>query len=247
MSKAFLATLVLAAVPLEFQEAGHQPLNVYLFGRTGIEELSKSEKKALEKELKPKVKEAEQARKDLEKQLKKQYGKKREGWPVENQEEYRRAEVAEVMARFELEYLGGTQQEVYDSVEDIFRAIEGKGIAREKKLIQRVETQEQAHLVVEILGRREKYKSLLVKDCIIAIKISPGEALRSAPLADISPEKGFGREVRMVHAFREEEPYWIIECVDTGRWSNAANAVAGTINAFIKDNQTVLLIGARSH
>jgi len=152
------------------------------------------------------------------------------------------------MARFELEYLGGIQKDVDDSLEDIQRAIAGKGLPKEKKLTQLVESQEKAHLVVEILCRRQKKNnwSLTGRDYVIAIKLSPGKALSSSPFDEIIPESGAGRQVLMVHAFREEEPYWILECVSNDRWSNAANAVAGTVNEFIKDNQKVLLMASQS-
>ena len=94
-----------------------EPLNVYLFPRTMGEPLSKSEKKAREKELKAKRDEAKDARKALEKKLKAQraslYRKYRDKWPEEERqeeyrltrEEYRLAKEAETMSRFEYDYL----------------------------------------------------------------------------------------------------------------------------------------------
>ena len=105
MRTVFLVTLVLAAPSFGTRDPEPQPLNVFVFARTGIQEMGKSEKKALEKEFDSRKKQAEQARKELDKQFKKLYGKKREDWPPEQLEEYRRAEDSQSMARWELAYL----------------------------------------------------------------------------------------------------------------------------------------------
>lgn len=238
MRTAFLVTLVLAAPSFGIQEPEPQPLNVCVVARTGIQEVPKSEKKALENELKNKKKQAEQARKDLDKQFKKQYGKKREDWPPEQQEEYRRAKDAESMARFDLDSLKngasakGIQEAIDDSVEDIKKGCEGRSVFSKKGLIRLVEARDQAHLVVEVIDRWSGR---------VAVRLSPGEALGSTQqLSEISPRRRMMRGRDVLHTFREDEPYWVIQCSGQN-WSDAANEIAGTINDFIKDNQAVLL------
>jgi hypothetical protein len=61
MRTVFLVTLVLAAPSFGIQDPEPQPLNIFVFARTGIQEVPKSEKKALEKELDNNKKQAEQA------------------------------------------------------------------------------------------------------------------------------------------------------------------------------------------
>ena len=127
MTMALIVTLVLFTTPsLGSQEATHQPLKVYVLGKAGIGAPPESEKKALEKELKNKKKQAERARKDLEKQLKKQYGKKHETWPEDAQLQYNAAQEAEAASRYRLDYIGCTQEDVDDFVLELKDAIVGK-------------------------------------------------------------------------------------------------------------------------
>ncbi len=224
-----------------------EPLNVYLFARTVGEPLSSSEKKAREKELKAKRDEAKDARKALDKKLKALYGKDRYDWPEEDQEEYRLTKEAETMSRFEYDYLkdgdvaNGNWHYLHASVDDITQAIEGKGGRRKRKWISLVRNREQAHLLVEVWDRRHSSSY----DHFIAVRIVPAETLISNQLGEIrlkdSSSWRLPREV--VHAFREQEPFWIMECKygsdKITAWEYTAGAVADTINAFIKDNRAV--------
>jgi hypothetical protein len=146
------------------------------------------------------------------------------------------------MAQFEVDYFAFwgfakvTQKDLDDSVEDITRAIGGKGLDRKKKSISVVENRDQAHLLVEILDRWA-----IADAYIVAARISPGEGLRSDQLEGISPKSGFGRKINLRQDYRAEEPYWISECPAAGRWKNAAACVSGTIDAFIEDNRAVLM------
>lgn len=229
-----------------------QPLNVYMFARTVEEPLSKSDKKIVEKALKAKAKKVKKARETLDKTLKNQYGKKRDKWPEEQQEEYRRARELESMARVEIEYLQdgafakGKQQDLDNSVEDILRHIQGEGMLRRKqKWISLVENRDQAHLLVEIVDRRRpgKFKSFGrgVRGYWVTIKISSVETFSPNQLDDITPEDdGWGGWTRIRHMFRHEEPYWIMECGSDDMWGNTAALIASRLNSFIEDNRAVL-------
>ena len=210
-----------------------EPLSVHLFARTIGAPMTKSWK-AREKELKSKKKEAEQARKELDKKLKAQFGKDRDDWPKEQQEEYRVARDAETFARLRYD-ANGKSKDLDDSVEDIMRAIQGKGLERKKKWISLVENRDQAHLLVEIVYRR-KFREFRV----LAVRISPVEAFRSNRFDDIGPKESSVVKVR--HTYRHGEPYWILECGAGGSmWRNAASVVAGRLNMFIEDNRAVLM------
>jgi hypothetical protein len=223
------------------------PVNVYMHS-TQVQSLEKSERKALEKAHKQKVSERDKARKNLEKQLKKQFGKKHQSWPAESQEEYRRAEEAVTIARFELENLrsGAASRHGQQSIDDAREDIEK--FAGEKELIRLVHTREEAHLVVEVLDRRMGKATsgqgvvlaVLGQEYIVAIRVSPGDALRSNQLSKFQFASQIGRRIVTVHAFRQDEPYWIIECVGEGRWQNSGYTAAGMLQAFIEDYGWVL-------
>ena len=231
-----------------------EPLDVYFFARTVGEPLSNSEKKLLEIEIWRKKLEADQAQKDLDERLKSQYGKDRDDWPGEQQEAYRLAIEAQMMAQLEIDFLErgafakGKQEDLDDSVEDIMKAIQGKGIfAIKQKWITLVENRDQAHLLVEILDRGPFLSRFppdwspspqLKVQTVLAVRISPVEALRSNRLDDIGPKEA--KWIKVHHAFRYEEPYWILESGANSHWGNAAGALAYTLNMFIKDNRAVL-------
>lgn len=216
-----------------------EPLRVYLFARTIGEPLSKSEKKAREEELKNREKEAEQTRKALYERLKSELGKDQDDWPDEQREEYRRAWEAESMSEFELDYhrsgavADGKQKDLDDSLEDIREAIQGKGLSRKHESISLVESEERAHLIVEILDRASfKFGD----NKVLAVKISPAETHRFEALEYVGPKES--NNVRVRHAFSEEEPYWIMECSAHGNmWRNTAAMVAGVLNTFIKEHR----------
>ena len=220
-----------------------EPLNVYLFARTVGEPLPKSEKKAREKELKSQKKELKRIREELYNALKEAHGKRYDDWPDEPKEQLRLALQAESLAEFERDYLRsgaaakGKQKDLDDSLQDIVEAIQGKGWSREHKWITLVQQREQAQLIVELSDRA----SFRFRDAkVLVLTISLAEGLRSSQLDDVVPKEW--DLVRVRHEFREEEPYWIVECGNTGNmWRNNAAIAASTLNKFIEDNHAALL------
>lgn len=213
-------------------------MNVFVTAGT-VQTVDSATKKQLQKELKAKASQAKDQKKSLEKQLKAQLGGDKDKWPPEKREELHRAEDVEKMIRVQIESLDIVQKDLDDTAEDIKRSIQGEGFAKVKKYIRLVETREEADLTAEVICRiREGVPGLLAcVDCdyYVYIKLYPEAGVNAANMSQVSP-KG----VRRIHQYREEEPYWIIEAWSQGKWGNAANQGAGSLNNFIEENQSVL-------
>lgn len=213
-------------------------MNVYVMAGT-VEKVDSATKKQLQKELKGKASQAKDQKKSLEKQLKSQFGGDKDKWPPEKLKEYRNAEDAEKMILMEMERLSIVQKDLDDTTADIKRAIQGEGFAKVKKFIHLVETPEAADLTAEVMCRRREGIPGLVAcaDCTyyVYLKLHPQAGINKENLDQISP-KGVIR----IHQYKEEEPYWIIEAADQGKWGNAANAAAGSLNNFIEESQAIL-------
>jgi hypothetical protein len=228
----------------ETQEDGAAPtLDVYVTPGV-VPAVDSAKKKELQKELSQKAKVAKDQKKALEKQLKAELGKDKDKWPPEKQEELRQAEDVEKMILMELESLDLKQKDLDDTAEDIKRSIQGEGMAKAKKHIRLVEAAEGAALRVEVMGRRKEGSGGLVAcaTCYyyVYLKITPGVGFNAETFSQIAPKGGFLDNVRRIHQYRADEPFWIIEAGNTGRWGNAANQGAGALNDFIEENMSAL-------
>src|SRR5687767_4472688 len=98
------AVLLAAAVSLATLAAAapEKPLRVFVTAASVVPR--KDVDDATKKALKAKRDTARDARKALEKQMKKEFGKKRESWPPEQEDELYRLEEAEALAEADYEY-----------------------------------------------------------------------------------------------------------------------------------------------
>ena len=127
--------------------------------------------------LKKKRDEANKARQALEKQIKEQFGKKREAWPPEKDEELYRLEEAAAVADAAYEYRKIDPKEIGDAVDDVRGAAEGKGAqAGKKDRITIASSAAEADLVVEVSARRSKkqFGAVTPSDCWVLFSVGPG-------------------------------------------------------------------------
>jgi hypothetical protein len=240
-----LAAAVAAGVCAPAADA-QQALNVFVTQSREVRKVRGEEKKALERELRPKINAAREAKKLTEKDLKEKHGKKKDEWPEAARDEYQRVEDEYAAAVAALEYVSVDPRETEDSAQDIRESLAGKGLAAVKKAVNIVSDVEQADLVVEVVGRRgEKTLPTQLRNDMyfVAVKISPGPGLDKRRMAQV-PRKWtgsrFGGWVSKIHTATEEEPWITLEAYGEQRWSNAGNNAAGAVNKFIEDNYAVL-------
>jgi hypothetical protein len=155
-----------------------------VFITAGTLEVAKGE----EKELRAKANAAYNTRKDAEKKLKEQFGKKREAWPPEKNEELYALEEAQAVAMADFLYRKTDPKAVSDAVKDLSRAAEGKGLqAGKKSHITLATSAADADLLVQVLARRSESKggSFTATDCWVLFSIGRGEKTAAAKFAKI--------------------------------------------------------------
>jgi hypothetical protein len=235
--------------------AGDPPkaLAVYVVG-TSAE--ARDPDDATKKALKEKRQAATEARKALEKQLKDQLGKKRDAWPQEKDDELYALEEAEALARADYEYRKIDPKSVTDSVNDIRKSIEGKGVAGRKERVILAGSAQDADLVLEVLARRaEKVLPTDFKPsyCFVFFSIGPGGRTPPNRFAKIPASyrirKGFGWGIYKIAGPSASAPVFKFESnnqMTSGAWGefgchgSAANAAAAAVDKFIEDNYTTL-------
>jgi hypothetical protein len=209
--------------------------------------------------LKAKKEAAKEARKALEKQLKDQYGKKRETWPPEKDDELYTLQEAEALARADYEYRKIEPKGIKDSVDDIVKSVQGKGTAGRKERVILASSAADAHLVVEVRARRsEKTLPTQIKPdwCYVFFSIAPGGKLDPARFASIPKtyriRKGFGWGIYKIAGPSAESPEFRFETnnlMTSGAWGSfgcfgtAGNAASAAVDKFIEDNYALLASG----
>lgn len=201
--------------------------------------------------LKKKRDEANKARQALEKQLKSQFGKKREEWPDEKDDELYRLEEVAAMAEADYEYRKIDPKEIADAVEDMRGATQGKGLqAGKKDRIAPAASAAEAHLVVEVMARRQKkqFGAVVPSDCWVLFTLGPGGKANAASFAKIPPTyrpRKFFMSAWKIASPTPEKPVFTFEGWNGGGTpfgchGAAANSAAGLIDKFIEDNHAVL-------
>ena len=252
MRRALSVLAALLVAPLGAAEPS-KPLAVYVVG-TGADATDPDD--ATKRALKEKRQAASEARKALEKQLKEQFGKKRETWPAEKDDELYALEEAEALARADYEYRKIDPKSVVDSVNDIRKSIEGKGTAGRKERVVLAGSETEADLVLEVLARRaEKVLPTDFKPswCYVFFSIAPGGRTPADRFAKIPASykirKGFGWGIYRIAGPNPSSPAFKFESNNlqtSGAWGSfgchgsAANAAAAALDKFIDDNHATL-------
>jgi hypothetical protein len=201
--------------------------------------------------LKARRDQASQARKTLEKQLKASLGKKRETWPPEKDEELYRLEEAEAIATAEYEYRKIDPKAIGDAVEDLTRALEGKGLQAGKKDHTRIAAAPaDADLLVEVQARRSQKElgAVVPSSCWVLFTLGPGGRMEAAQFARVPNNyraRKFGLDAWRIASPSADRAVFTFESYNGGMSSigchgAAANAASGLIDKFIEDNYATL-------
>lgn len=242
-----LSMLLLFAVTattwLAANEAKKEAIGVYVVGK----KLDGAQQAPLRQELEAKISETKGVMDRLETGLKKTYGKKEANWPADKRTEYEGASEQYAEAVYLLKYREVTQQDIDASVEDLKTALTGKALPREGTVVRLIDSPEEAHLFIEVLGRRSEDMSLKY----VCLKLSAGRKLDPGNLAKIEvtwPADRAPRRYTLVHRYSAEEPFWKLEVVASGfplPWRQPAGEASRVINDFSNQNYDAL-ISARS-
>ena len=224
-----------AALPLALPALGEDPAPLFVH-LTAAERkvLSPDERKARAPELRKKLDEESKALSAL----KKRYGKKLETWPEAERAAYREREETALRLESEIGWLQIDEHDIPDSLENLRGAVRGEGLTQRKKVVREVATPAEAHLVVEVVGRREMEHGQ--KWYLVAFKASLGGQVDPARRDSGYWTKADWDAPRRLHTFTPEEPYWVVETANVGRWFNAANDAAKAVERFIKENHDAL-------
>ncbi len=205
-----------------------------------------------EKALAAKVSDADKARKEMEKQLKAQFGKKREAWPPEKEDELYALEEALAVANVSYAYRKVDAKKIPDAIKDLTRAAEGKGMqAGSKKHIAMAASAAEADVLVEVLARRNETNggALSATDCWVLISVGPGGRTDKARFAKIPAtyraKTGFGVYAYKISGPTPERPAFVFEGYNGGGTAfgchgAAANAASKVVDRFIEDNHALL-------
>jgi hypothetical protein len=214
-------------------------------------EARKDVDEATKNALKAKRDEAREARKALEKQLKDQLGKKREAWPPEKDDELYRLEEAEALADADYEYRKIDPKGLSDSVQDLLKSIQGKGMAGRKEHVAIAGSADAADLVVEVAARRSA-KTLPTQfkpdRCYILFNLGPGGKMEPAQFAKVPGDyrmKKFGLYAWKIASPKPERPVFTFESYNGGGnefgcQGAAANEASAALNKFVEDNYALL-------
>jgi hypothetical protein len=205
-----------------------------------------------EKALGAKVSEADKARKELEKQIKAQFGKKREAWPPEKEDELYALEEALAVANVSYAYRKVDAKKIPDAIKDLTRAAEGKGMqAGSKKHITLAPSAADADVLVEVLARRNETNggALAATDCWVLFSVGPGGRTDKARFAKIPAtyraKTGFGTYTYKISGPTAERPAFVFEGYNGGGnafgcHGAAANAASKAVDRFVEDNHALL-------
>jgi hypothetical protein len=240
-----LAGLALAAT----SAAAATPMRVYVTAakveeRKEVDDVTKNALKARKEA-------AKDVRKAKEDELKAAYGKKKEQWPADKQEEYFAVDEAAALAEADYEYRKIEVKKISDSVQDVIESIQGKGLAGRKDRVELASSAEGADLVVEVRARRsgKTLPTQLKPDrCYLLFTLGPGGKVDAEHFARVPanyrPGK-FGAAVWRLASPKADSPVFVFESYNGGGsefgcHGAAANAAATAIDKFIQDNGALL-------
>jgi len=222
-------------------DAGAQPLGVFVDAVVAPVPPVPTEEERLEALAAYRA--ADAARKDLEKQLRAQYGKKRDKWPADAQEQLAAAEETRFRVNTRWKYRTTAEPVTGFWRRDIARALTQSGNTGRKEHITSVASANQAHLIVTLTAIRNPGAPRKAADdrCAL-VRIARGPKL---------PADRFARIPRTYRPHRakagrlagpdDQSPFWEIECCGIYPYFSTEEAVANVVNDFVGDNRDVLL------
>jgi hypothetical protein len=224
---ALVSMIVLPAAGLGHAQSPDAPLAVFVTSAT----LTTSADNQTPDQRQASMAEAIEARNALEKSVRAEQGKKREHWPAEVEERVRAAEESAALATARHLY-AKTSNDQADSVEDVKRGLTGAGLRSRQEHVVLVETAADAHLIVEIRGRRSTAGSrgLFGRHYFVLFAVKAGPKLTAQQYAAIPRNH---RESGLVARPRPDVPEWLFEALGGGSWKVAGSVVASLVDQFV--------------
>jgi hypothetical protein len=225
------STLSLALVMIALPALGADPptTNVRLLARPALDEATRSAHMT-------QAQEADAKLAALGADLEARHGKKRKNWPAEAQERYQAAEEAAERAADLAWYAANVQQDMDDTLADLTAAI-GK-----KKRFNIVASDEEADLVVEILGRaRGRHAGAFGKSPHLALLLKAGPRVDPGVVQRLKMEFTVGLKRRMPAFESEDPPSVALEIAGSGlAWRLATKMAADELDYMVKKNGELL-------
>ncbi len=171
-------------------------------------------------------------------ELRKQYGKKVEKWPEEQQRALRAAQERVYATDAELLFLK-VDPNYGDSVADIRRHIEGS------KRLHLVETSGDAHLVVEVLARKGTIGPRARNRVLCRVSLG-AKAKARRPQPEWAKVEWPGRlyssegERIVLHSYSSKEPWWSFLEAERNAWRAVGSWIAVGLDDFAKQNAEAL-------
>ncbi|HEX7084799.1 MAG TPA: hypothetical protein VF198_00440 [Vicinamibacterales bacterium] len=239
---ALAIVMMMAAAP----DAGAQPLRVFV--DAVVSPLPARPTEAEREQASAAYKAADTARKELEKRLRAQYGRKRDQWPAEAQEQLAAAEEARYRANAEWLYRTDAEPVTEHWRRDIAVAMTQSGNTGRKEHITSVESRDQADLIVTLVGVRNPGAVIKAAyDRCLAVRLARGPKLSAERFARVPgtwrPSRAKAARLAGPDA---ESPFWQFDCCGLYPHFNPDEAVANVINDFVGENRDVLLTTATS-
>jgi hypothetical protein len=117
----------------------------------------------------------------------------------------------------------------------------GKGLARKKEQIEVVESKDDAHLVLEVVGRTGGSK-LIRSPKYMSVIVRPGPKLPSGALTKLpwfwDDQEG---DVAPIHHPTAAEPWLQFQSWSMERWRDVANGISAVVNRLAREHYDVLV------
>jgi uncharacterized protein (DUF1330 family) len=231
---AALSALVLSSVAAD-EPGPRGPLKVHVVAKPPAP-IDKGDEKAI----RARAEELEKGLDEDVKAWKKAHGKDARKWADDPRLEYEKRLLEMNQLWASVAYDDSKPKELEDSVENIVNSFGGKGLARKKHHIEVVGSADEAHLVLEVVGRTggakfvrsPKYMNVVLRGGALL----PKGALEKLPWfwddeIDVAP----------IHAATPEEPYIQFQSWSMERWRDVANGTSWVVNYLAKEHYDQLV------
>ncbi len=179
------------------------------------------------------------------KEQKKKYGKEYDKWSLEQKDESRLLYEKYVAKAIEYLFFTIKPKDLEDSVRDIKNSVVGKGLAGVKENVALAESETDADLVLEALGRYGASK-LMVGPKHFVFRFRTGGRLKPDALAAVPrdwprPTWWADEKCSQYHYYRPEEPWIVWKAIDDQRWRDVMNTTSACINDLAEEHGANIL------
>jgi hypothetical protein len=234
-----LAVAVAASVPLlavGAEPPPRGPLKVYVVA-VAPAPMDKAQIEAQRK----KADELDKAFEARLKELRKAHGKDLKKWPEDVRIEFHKQLLERNQAFAVPAYAGTSAKDLEDSVENVVDSFGGKGLARKKEQIEVVDSKDDAHLVLEVVGRTGGPK-LIRSPKYMSVIVRPGPKLGAGAITKLpwfwDDQEG---DVAPIHHPTAAEPWLQFQSWSTERWRDVANGISAVINRLAREHYDTLV------